>query len=100
MQDGFWSVFSETGDVVGYLLCRAAENASRADGGPAPVGVGKAQVHAAHASWTREAAHAAASASASPAAGIASAARGAPTERAARAMSGESGAKGGGGVSV
>ena len=37
MQDGFWSVFSETGDVVGYLICRAAENAARADGGQAAV---------------------------------------------------------------
>ena len=88
MQDGFWSVFSETGDVVGYLLCRAAEKAGRADSGPAPVGVGKAPVHAAHASRTREAARAAEAASASPTAGITPAAGGA------------SGAKGGGGVSV
>ena len=74
MQDGFWSVFSETGDVVGYLLCCAAEYASRADGGPAPVGGGKAQVHAAHALRTREAV------SASPTAGITSASGGASGE--------------------
>lgn len=85
MQDGFWSVFSETGDVVGYLLCRAAENAGRADGGRMPVSDGKAQGRAAHASRAREAAHAAA-ASASPAAG--------------GVVGGAAGAKGGGGVSV
>lgn len=34
MKNCFWGVFSETGDVLSYLLCRAAENAACADGAP------------------------------------------------------------------